>query len=70
MIKKYNKHGHCVLTAEKGKFLRNGEIYTRIVICDGDIDESCWTEAELSEVPVRDELTDSEALEIILGGAQ
>lgn len=69
MRKNQNHLGHCVLTAEAYKTLHNGEIYTKVYISHTDIDETAWTEVDDSAVPVDEELTDTEALAIIMGGA-
>ena len=69
MRKKQNHLGHYALSAEKGMTLHNGEIYTKVYISHADIDEANWTELDDSAVPVDEELTDTEALAIILGGA-
>ena len=68
MRKTYNKFGQCVLLAGTGKTLTNREIYTKVYISKEDIDETNWTEVDDSAVPVSDEITDTEALEILLGG--
>lgn len=68
MYKTINKFEHFVLSAENGKTLHNGEIYTKVFVSHEDIDESNWTEVDDSAVPVSDEITDTEALEILLGG--
>lgn len=68
MRKSVNRLGQHILTADRGKTLTNGEIYTKIYISKNDIDESAWTEVDDSKVPVDDELTAEEALSIILGG--
>lgn len=69
MIKSINKFSHYVLKANKGMTLTNGKIYTKMHISANEIDESAWTEVDDSEVPVNDELTDSEALALITGGS-
>lgn len=69
MLKKKNKLGHYMLTADRGMTLTDGEIYTKIYISGEDIDLSAWTEVEDSAVPENEELTDSEALAILVGGA-
>lgn len=69
MHKTTNSFNQYVLKAEKGMTLTNGEIYTKMYISANEIDESVWTEVDDSEVPVNDELTDSEALAIITGGS-
>lgn len=69
MIKTQNKFGHYVLSADKGMTLFNGEIYTKVYISHDDIDETTWTDVDDSAAPVSDEITDTEALEILLGGA-
>ena len=55
MTKTRNRFGQHVLTADKGKSLTNGEIYTLVYISKEDISESDWTEVDISEVPVMDE---------------
>ena len=69
MGKTQNSFGHYVLTAEKGMTLFYGETYTKVYISKEDIDDTKWTEVDASAVPASDELTDTEALEILLGGA-
>lgn len=69
MYKMKNVFGHYVLTAEKGKCLTNGKIYTLSYISNEDINESDWTEVNIADVPLDDEISDSEALAIITGGA-
>ena len=68
-MKTQNRFGHYMLTADKGMTLFNGETHTKSYISPADIDETKWTEVEDSAVPVDDEITDTEALEILLGGA-
>ena len=55
MRKTLNKFNHCVLSAEKGKTLHNGEIYTKVLVSHEDIDEANWTEVEDSAVPIIEE---------------
>lgn len=69
MTKTQNSLGQYVIKADTGNILTNGEIYTLVYISDEDINESDWTEVDISEVPVNDEISDSEALAIITGGA-
>lgn len=69
MRKTKNYFGHYVLSADKGKTLHNGEIYTKVFVSQEDIEEANWTEVDDSAVPMSDEITDTEALEILLGGA-
>lgn len=68
MRKSINSFNHYVLSAEKGKTLFNGEIYTKVFVSQEDIGEANWREVDDSTVPVPEELTDTEALEILLGG--
>ena len=68
MIKTQNSFGHYVLTAKKGMSLFNGETYTKVYISKEDIDDAKWTEVDASAVPATDELTDTETLNILLGG--
>ena len=69
MHKIKNSFGQYALSADKGKTLYNGEIYTKVYISREDFDESAWVEVANSAVPVDDEIADTEALEILLGGA-
>lgn len=69
MKKIVNKLEQYTLTAEKGMTLTNGEIYTKIYISNEVVDTANWVEVEDSAVPVNDEITDTEALKILLGGA-
>lgn len=69
MKKMKNTFGHFVLSSDKGMTLTNGEIYTKIYISNEDINEANWTEVDDSDVHASDEITDTEALEILLGGA-
>ena len=55
MRKNQNAFGHYVLSAEKGKTLYNGEIYTKVFVSQEDIDETKWAEVDDSAVPVIDE---------------
>ena len=69
MQKTQNAFGHYVITADKGKILTNGEIYTIAYISPSEINESNWTEIDISEVPTEnEEISDEEALSIIMGG--
>lgn len=68
MQKAQNAFGHYVVTADKGKILTNGEIYTIVYISPSEINETEWAEINISEVPIADEeISDSEALDIIMG---
>ena len=68
MRKTKNNFGHYVITADKGKILTNGEIYTVSYISPSEINETEWAEINISEVPIADEeISDSEALDIIMG---
>ena len=55
MCKNQNAFGHCVLSAEKGKTLYNGEIYTKVFVSCENIDEANWTEVDDSAVPVTED---------------
>jgi hypothetical protein len=66
MLKTLNSFGHSALSADKGKTLYNGEIYTKIYISNKDIDETAWTEVDDSEVPVMDEEPTAEGYEAAL----
>lgn len=75
MKKTVNTYGQCVLTADKGKSLTNGEIYTKIYISNVDIDESQWAEIEDADVPAAEEPMDeteakAQAYDILTGGAE
>lgn len=75
MNKTVNKLGQYVLTADKGKSLTNGEIYTKIYISNVDIDESQWAEIEDADVPAAEEPMDeteakATAYDILTGGAE
>ena len=72
MIKTKNTFNHFVLSAERGKTLTDGEIYTKVYISPVDIDETVWVEVDASEVPVEEEeLTEVEqkakAYDILMG---
>lgn len=68
MKKTKNNFGHYVITADKGKILTNGEIYTIVYISPSEINESTWTEINISEMPEEDEeILDEEALNIVMG---
>ena len=72
MIKIVNNQGHFVLSAERGKTLTNGAIYTKVYISPVDIDETMWTEVNDADVPaVEEELTETEqkakAYDILMG---
>lgn len=72
MIKTKNTFNHSVLSAERGKTLTDGEIYTKVYISTGDIDETVWAEVNDAEVPViEEELTETEqkarAYDILMG---
>jgi hypothetical protein len=69
MRKTKNCFGHYVLSADNGMTLFDGDIYTKVFVSQEDIDEVNWTEVDDSAVPMSDEITDTEALEILLGGA-
>lgn len=66
MHKTRNSFNHYVLSAEKGKTLHNGEIYTKVFISHKDIDEATWTEVDDSEVPVIEEEPTAEDYETAL----
>lgn len=55
MLKYQNIFNQYVLSADKGKSLFNGEIYTLAYISNQDIDVTGWIEVDASEVPVVDE---------------
>jgi hypothetical protein len=61
MKKTVNIYGQCVLTADKGKSLTNGEIYTKIYISNVDIDENMWSEIDDADVPAAEEPLDETA---------
>lgn len=72
MIKTKNTFNHSVLSAERGMTLTDGEIYTKVYISTGDIDETVWAEVNDAEVPVEEEeLTETEqkarAYDILMG---
>lgn len=72
MTKTQNNFGQYVLSAEKGMTLTDGEIYTKVYISTGDIDETMWAEVNDAEVPViEEELTETEqkakAYDILMG---
>ena len=61
MLKTKNQFGHYVLSADKGKTLTDGEIYTLVCVSNEDINESDWTEIDIAEVPVtEDEATEAD----------
>lgn len=64
-----NSFGHHVLTADEGKFLTDGVIFTKTYISVDPIDSSLWSEVDAAEVPQEDEISDTEALAIITGGS-
>ena len=66
MRKNINSFNHYVLSAEKGKTLHNGEIYTKVFVSQEDIDEANWTEVDDSEVPVIEEEPTAEDYEAAL----
>ena len=55
MVKTKNMFNHFVLSAERGKTLTDGAIYTKVYVSPVDIDEANWTEVDDSEVPVIEE---------------
>lgn len=61
MHKGINSFGQYVLTADKGKSLTNGEIYTKVYISNVDIDESQWAEIDGADVPAAEEPADETA---------
>ena len=66
MRKNRNSFGHFVLSAEKGKTLFDGEIYTKVFVSQEDIDEANWTEVDDSAVPVIEEEPTAEDYETAL----
>lgn len=58
------------LKADAGKMLYNAgiEIYTPKAYLFAETEESEWKEVDASAVPAEEEITDTEALEILLGG--
>lgn len=59
------------LTSDAGKMLTNGDIYTGSVVIGTHDVVGNWREIPEEDVPVEDEdLDDSEALEILLGGGE
>ena len=54
-----------ILTADDGKILQKGDIYATIVYLGVNDGASNWTEIDKPD----EEISDSEALEIITGGA-
>lgn len=72
MIKTKNTFNHFVLSAERGKTLTDGAIYTKVYVSPVDVDETVWTEVNDAEVPVvEEELTETEqkakAYDILVG---
>ena len=53
-----------ILTADDGKILQKGDIYATIVYLGVNDGAGNWTEIDKPE----EEISDSEALEIIIGG--
>lgn len=71
MIKTVECNKIC-LKADEGKMLCNASIdtYTPKAYLFAEAEETEWMEVDESELPVEDEeLSDSETLEILLGGA-
>ncbi len=66
MRKYQNSFGHAVLSADNGKTLYNGEIYTKVFVSHVDIEESNWTEVDDDEVPIMDEAPTAEDYEAAL----
>lgn len=59
------------LTSDEGKVLTNGDIYSGSVVIGTHDAVGNWREIPEEDVPVEDEdLDDSEALEILLGGGE
>lgn len=65
-----NKNGIRVLTPSDGMFLFNGTTYSQRVYLGINASPDDWTEAsEMTEQKEDPELTEEEALDILLGGA-
>ena len=69
-MKQYTENGITVLEPDKGLFLTDGQTYSEKVYLGKNADPAAWTETEWDGTyPDDDEIDDSEALDIILGGA-
>lgn len=63
------ENGYICLTAENGKRMYNGEIYAIKVYLKNEAGVANWNEVdEAMEPQEEEEISDSEALSIILGG--
>ena len=68
-MKEYTENGIRILEPENGLWLTDGETYSQKVYLGRNADASAWTETEWDGTyPDEDEIDDSEALNIILGG--
>lgn len=65
----YTENGIRILEPEGENWLTNGEIYSKKVFLGKDASASEWEEKPWDGTyPEEEELTDAEALEILIGG--